>query len=212
MKAKMFFQQEKEVQEAKMHFQLGQELQILKWNLHYFAIIAQKRQVDLQQKRGSCKFVRQIRILKSVIKLIDHQLKTETTNREDAVERLLIQASLICIAASNYLNEKVYKEKAYKKGMKTWNSFDRVVNSYQAGICCTVLNIIHEKLSDMQFQKTNAALEKTFGEKLCKSMDKLLDFEFKIKQSPVFTLELKFELLTVHLSILSVVLFCFNKC
>ena len=124
---------------------------------------------------------------------------------DEAVDRLLVLSNMMCTSASNLINEWTHKEKAKKRGMNSWRILG-TISSYHAGVCCTVLNIIHEKLRNCAL-----ANSETFDDYFATSFNNLCRLEEKMRQSEVLTLELKCDLLNVHAQVLRLVLYCINK-
>lgn len=136
----------------------------LQWTAHLYSLVTHHAQSKLLPKRGNLKFVRQSRDFKNKIKIVDTFLKTRKMGEKVALQRLLITANKMSISASNLTNELLFKELAITKSIQHWSVIGNI-NTYHVGNCCTILELILEKL------------------KTAKRMIQLEDMDNKIKEA-----------------------------
>lgn len=124
----------------------GQMVKRLQWNAHLYSLLTHHAQPKLLPKRGKLKYLRQSQEFKNDIKTVDILLKTEKMTEKVALDRMLITANKMCISASNLVNELLYRENATTKTLKHWSVVGNI-NTYHVGNCCTILELILEKLN-----------------------------------------------------------------
>jgi hypothetical protein len=188
---------------ATILFQLGKEVQTLKWNLHYMST---KVRQDANEK-----YVRQTRQFLNQLNTIDYNIKVCIYENNESLDKLLILSNKVCIAVSNLLNETVHKDRAHKRGMEKWEVVE-VISCYHAGICCTILHIILEKIKNVLLINTDC--QDIFVGKYEQAAEALCKFEVQMKatNNGYFSQDLKCTLFKVHLAVMTAVLYCIEKC
>ena len=153
----------------------GLLLKRIQWNAHLYSMLAHQAQANLVQKRGNLKFVRQARSLKRNANSIDFLLKTGDMAEKIALHKLLIDSNKMCISLSNLLNELIFRNLAVTKSIQHWTVVGNV-NIYHAGSCCTILELIMDKLN------------------VANKLDQIEGMEYKLKEASQYLVNFEDEM------------------
>lgn len=179
--------------------QTGKELQTLSWRLQHFTSLIHLVKVEL---RGNWKrFVNHVQKNKRLLNRIYCQLTYQFINEEEAIEKLILEANDMCKTASNCLNYLAHKNKIVeqKNGSCAQIRMDSV-GIVQAGMCCSILQLILQKANNIEFQTHAQRLRMQTG---LMTIECLLK-NFEEKASNNFLLSDKYALLFVHIECLRV--------
>ena len=182
-------------------FLTGQKIQSLKWNLHCMSVLA-----NAGQQKEKLKYARLTRLYKNTLDNLNSQLVNRAISEEEAINKLIIQSNLICVSASNLLNEIVHKERAIRQGMKQWKIENQELRLYEAGQYFTFLKTILDILVSIQQVKV---LNIDYIRKL---MIKLGNFEEEVRGELCLSLVNKYSLLDAHLLAIKSILYYAERC
>lgn len=191
-------------------FQLGKQVQTLKWNVHYFLSLTKS-----PSSRGSpVKFVRQARCLQRGVKETDELLRTGASSEERAIHAMLALCNNMSISASNMLNEMTHKRIHHKRGMGVGRQpLATRIDSYHAGLSCALVKIILEKLQYAKLQHAN--FQAKMIQKVENAERELFQFEMSLTNSGLeessLSKDLKYQLLEVYMKTLVALMYAIGK-
>lgn len=179
-----------------MHYQLGKQLQVLKWNLHLLMTRTPKNERRHYQK--------QVKEYHGMLSHTDYLIKICQLDQNEAIDSLMVSSNMMCIAIAKMINN----DKAdYQEMMGMWNDIEHV-GAYNAGISCAILEQIQSLLTTVKMN--HSGMNGYFHHHLAASQRQLCMLEQEMSSGGI-TPELKLRLLEANVNLVKMMTHCITK-